>query len=224
MAARCVRSKMGKVAVRGGRRGAGWELSVFWGEEAPSNTHSLPLPSTSTPPTLPLLLVVVVLRASSYLDLDAGALQRLLQVLALGRRLRAPAANHNNTDNRAHIRPSVTRHVCTSCRSLHPQHALLDHPHPHQPWRQTPSSPPPSPDDTDLLDALEALGQEGEEVAAALDDVLGRAAQLDRLLLEHLRVERVAAPHDASTGCSAKLHTPAGYNVHTPPTYHHLPC
>lgn len=41
----------------------------------------------------------------------------------------------------------------------------------------------------DLLDALEGIRQEGEEVAASLDDVLLGSAQADALLLEDLGVE-----------------------------------
>ena len=43
----------------------------------------------------------------------------------------------------------------------------------------------------DLLDALEGIWQEGEEVAASLDDVLLGSAQADALLLEDVGVEPI---------------------------------
>ena len=79
--------------------------------------------------------------AQADLDLDAGALERVAQVLRLRRPLRAPA------------------------------------------------------DDADLLDAREGLGQQREQVAAALDDLLGAIAHLHGVDLENLRaeIERSAA-------------------------------
>ena len=115
--------------------------SAWAASEMRSNTRSDSRTTASISPRVPFCSVNPALRrlgrrlgagAQAHLHRDAGALQRLAQVLRLGGALRAPA----------------------------------DHP--------------------DLLDAGEGLGQEGKQVAAALDDLLLVSLELDCLDVEHL--------------------------------------
>ena len=59
----------------------------------------------------------------------------------------------------------------------------------HHVWGAFLSLPFQSSTNPDLFNALEGLGQQGEEIAAPLHDVLLGAPKGDALLLEHLRVE-----------------------------------